>query len=286
MKNQKLILTLCLLSIGMLSVSCNSDKNSSSSTSVVTDASITDVNNEGKTTDSVNKTSAGSSAPSVSGEVNQDESRVTVINVTDSAGTAVTDPKGNPVTEVVLADNSNKPITDTFGNYIPPNISGSNANYKYGSLLWMADNHLDKNTNKHVFDVINTDGQIFAVQFKVNQNAAAGNYDISFQRKTSSGSGAFSTSEGTGIPTSYVSGTISVGADSAEPEKEFDSFTCYFTNAAAKPGDTVTVYGCVKNNNPGFSAFNTYFRYDSNVFTLEGIKAVGLLENTGEFISG
>ncbi len=290
MKNKKLILTIFLFCTVILSTSCNSDKNSSSKTSVVTDASSSASENsdvsDGSTVSDNKKTSV--SETSVSGDSNiiiDSEGKVAIIKVTDSKGAQVTDSQGKQVTEIAAIDSSNKPVTDTMGNFVPPNASGGNANYKYGSLLWMADDHLDSATNKHVFDVIKEDGQIFAVQFKVKANAASGDYEISFQRKTTSGSGAFSTSEGMGIDTTYSSGTISVGSDTAAAEKEFSGFTCYFTNAAAKPGDTVTVYGSVKNN-PGFSAFNAYLRYDSDVFELQGIKAAGLLEKTGEFITG
>ena len=317
--NKRKIITAFLICAAVVSTtSCN---NKSSSTSVVTDANI--VSDSDSAADSENDVT---SIP----EIDDDGNKITVITVTDEAGKVVTNKKGDAVTQLAILDDSNNIITNAEGIAVKPNIktttttsgkvnnddtlikdedsqveagtnpNGTQANYKYGSLLWMAkySEHAITNaegnptTNENggrselVFNGIQEEGEVFAVTFKVNENTAPGNYDIILAKETETRTSSLCDNKGVDVAANYYSGVIAVGADKApEASGEHEGLSLSLSNACAKPGDTVTLYGTISNNTMGIAAFNTYIKYDSNSFTLQQITAGSLIAGNGEFIT-
>jgi len=319
--NKRKIITAFLICASAVSITaCNKD-DKSSSTSVVTDADIVSGSN-----------SSGYSENDVTSipEIDDDGNKITVIAVTDEAGKIVTDNKGDAVTQLAIVDNSNNIITNAEGIAVKPNIkkttkssetinndntvikdedskaetgtnaNGTEANYKYGSLLWMAKysehavtnaegnptTNADGGRSELVFNGIQEGGEIFAVTFKVNENTAPGNYDIILAKETETRTSSLCNNKGVDVAANYYSGVIAVGADKApEASGEHDGLSLSLSNACAKPGDIVTLYGTISNNTMGIAAFNTYIKYDSNSFTLQKITAGSLIDGNGDFIT-
>lgn len=319
--NKRKIITAFLICASAVSITaCNKD-DKSSSTSVVTDADIVSGSN-----------SSGYSENDVTSipEIDDDGNKITVIAVTDEAGKIVTDNKGDAVTQLAIVDNSNNIITNAEGIAVKPNIktitkasetinndntvikdedskaetgtnaNGTEANYKYGSLLWMAKysehavtnaegnptTNADGGRSELVFNGIQEGGEVFAVTFKVNENAAPGNYDIILAKETETRTSSLCNNKGVDVAANYYSGVIAVGTDKApEASGEHDGLSLSLSNACAKPGDIVTLYGTISNNTMGIAAFNTYIKYDSNSFTLQKITAGSLIDGNGDFIT-
>ena len=319
--NKRKIITAFLICAAALSISSCNNNDKSSSTSVVTDSDI--VSGKNSSADDENDVT---SIP----EADDDGNKITVIEVTDEAGKTVTNEKGNVVTQLAIVDKSNNIITDTEGKAAKPNIktttkaseavnngdsetkdndsnsdagtnpNGTAANYKYGSLLWMAKYSEHAVTNSEgnpttnsdgarselVFNGIHEGGEVFAVTFKVNENTAPGNYDIILAKETGTRSSSLCDNKGADVAANYYSGVIAVGSDDVpEDTTEHDGLSLSLSNAAAKPGDTVTIYGTIANNTMGIAAFNTYIKYDSNSFTLQKITAGSLIAGNGEFLT-
>ena len=315
--NKRKIITAFLICASAVSITaCNKD-DKSSSTSVVTDADIVSGSN-----------SSGYSENDITSipEIDDDGNKITVIAVTDEAGKIVTDNKGDAVTQLAIVDDSNNIITNAEGIAKKPNIkittkasaavnndnaavskaetgtnaNGTEANYKYGSLLWMAKysehavtnaegnptTNADGGRSELVFNGIQEGGEVFAVTFKVNENAAPGNYDIILAKETETRTSSLCNNKGVDVAANYYSGVIAVGTDKApEASGEHDGLSLSLSNACAKPGDIVTLYGTISNNTMGIAAFNTYIKYDSNSFTLQKITAGSLIDGNGDFIT-
>lgn len=94
--------------------SCDAAKPDSTETVVVTDTAANDSSD-----------SAVSEAPVP--EIDDDGSKISVVEVTDSNGEAVTEKNGKPVTELAVVDEKGSVVTDAKGNNVKPNIKVTTA---------------------------------------------------------------------------------------------------------------------------------------------------------------
>lgn len=158
----------------------------------------------------------------------------------------------------------------------------------YHGVLWIADfdekDEVDAEGYHNVtyaFDEAEEDGEIFSVTLKVNQNAEPGDYEIGFGKE---GSVPCFCSTYEEYDTDYVSGHVSVGKDAYERPQRATDFrtTVSFEDVVCDAGDTITVKAVITENQ-GISAFNLFMNYDSDVFSVVGIRPCGEFAQKGEF---
>ncbi len=205
-----------------------------------------------------------------------------VITGDDKTGSDSSDDYGWEIIEPDTEKEDGKTDEEIIADKIENGEYSSFPEYSTNAVLWIADSVIAADGFR--FNEIEEDGRVFSVTFKVNENAENGDYEISFAEDELSQS--FSTTEGD-MNTVYRSGIISIGgiapAEDAKLSQGAET-TVFFTNESASQGQYVTIYAEIKNN-AGTAAFNSYIRYDSNVFTLESIDACGGFADSGEFMT-
>ncbi len=270
------IAAVCAFSLIFSMTSCNNNDNSK--TTVVPTPSETTVSKENTVTN----------APVP--QFDDNGSKITYVFVTDEQKNTVTNQAGLPVTELAILGKDNQVITEANGNPVPPVLSSSNqqavqtqadftnpdapAEYKgYSSFLWLAP--LSDNNN---FIPFSENSQIVEVKVKIKEDAPDGNYKLLLNPKSSF------CDEKNDISFKMESPVITIG--NAEAPAAFDPSSTndpvlYSTNAAAQPGDEITLSFMVANN-PGIVAGASSFNYDNSVMTVETITVSDALSK-GDF---
>lgn len=158
----------------------------------------------------------------------------------------------------------------------------------YHGVLWIADfdehDEVDDegfHNVSYAFDEAVENGEMFAVTLKVDQDAKPGDYEIGFGKE---GSVPCLCSTYEEYDTDFVSGFVSVGKEAYEmPQRAADFRTTVgFENVVCEAGDTITVKAVIAENQ-GVSAYNLFFNYDSDVFSVVGIRPCGEFVSKGEF---
>lgn len=142
-------------------------------------------------------------------------------------------------------------------------------------IIWTCDNG---------DNVLNGDGNVIMLNFKIKDDAVPGNYDISIEspRNQNEWSSLLTYEFTEKVKTVYGHGIISVGKE-AEPEDQCNTSEVYsdILNSSGNPGETISVPVCIMNNPGDIGAMSYQFRYNSSVFEFISVTNGPALEALG-----
>lgn len=142
-------------------------------------------------------------------------------------------------------------------------------------MIWTCDNG---------DNVLNDDGSVIMLNFKIKDDAVPGNYDISIEspRNQNEWSSLLTYEFTEKVKTVYGHGIISVGKE-AEPEDPCNTSEVYsdIQNTSGNPGETISVPVYIMNNPGDIGAISYQFRYNSSVFEFISVTNGPVLEALG-----
>jgi len=149
---------ICAFSLAL--AGCNDNDSKKSGTSVVT-------KEPGNSNSSSDKDTTEVTIP----EKDDDGSKITVFDVTDTEGNTVTDSKGAPVTTLALVDDDGKAITDAKGNYVAPNIAVTKKPERVVSATGNSNSNGNGNGNSNSNVKVTSDGPTVSIDKDIEASA-------------------------------------------------------------------------------------------------------------------
>jgi len=171
-------------------------------------------------------------------EKDDDGSKISVFDVTDSEGNIVTDAKGSSVTALAIVGNDGKVITDAKGNNVAPNIAAT----KKPDRVVSANSNNSNNSNSGASDVkVTSDGPTVSVDKDIEASAGE---EVTFKINITNNTGYTCLVAWLDINTKYFEFVSFEGGDpdssnyKRSPEK--NNTTCKeYTKPGAKDLDTL-----------------------------------------------
>lgn len=136
-------------------------------------------------------------------------------------------------------------------------------------------------------DTLPGDGQFATVTFKIKENTAPGEYNISLSSISGKNDGAVSKYDGTKKYTDFNGGIISVSTGYIADEYDYQGNEIYLnlTNAHGNPGETVTLYIDISNNYAGvIGAASLKLDYDTNALEFVSISQGSIFDSISKGI--
>jgi len=308
------VLSFCLASS---LASCASSKSDPDTSVIVNTDTNADTNKDEAAQNKENKDTAEQEIPDVPviGGTDANGYIVTGVAVTDKKGEIVTDKAGAEVTEIAVVDNKGNIVTDPQGNNVKPQISNNNNNNNNNtvsqididieefkdstpsssasgsnSVLWItnltkSETVIENGKTKTQTSIKEVDGNgdIFTVTFQVSDDAPAGNYPVKFGRSASPSLGSFCGETQSYNNINYQDGNITVGSADVPETAKAEGVTCALENVTASAGSEV-VMTCRLSGVNGLAAFNTYITYDSTYLKVTAINAGNVTAGKGDFM--